>query len=227
MTGSANDAVIDSRPIADRVHAIIRKRILSGQLAGGAPVKDSVLATELGVSRAPVRQALDRLALSGLVIKLPNKPCRVVSIDRESLSELQLLRFADESAAIHFLVANQSDLSPLRDRLKAIERAAESGRWSQIAQADLAFHREVVALTGLPRLIARFDDILDQVHTWLTHADPPELVVSTQLQRHIELTELLLEAQRTHDGRPAIIAWEAHILGDRREQLASLRATTT
>lgn len=225
MAGSANDGVIDSRPIADQVHTIIRERILSGQLAGGAPVKDSVLATELGVSRAPVRQALDRLALSGLVIKLPNKPCRVVSIDREALSELQLLRFADESAAIYFLVANHSDLSPLQDRLEAIDHASESGRWTQIAQADLAFHREVVALTGLPRLISRIDDIFDQVRTWLNSTDPPELIVSTQLQRHVELTELLLEAQRTRDPRPAITAWEAHILGDRREQLASLRAT--
>lgn len=214
---------IESNSLAEQAHRIIRSQILSGQLVAGELLKDSVLATQLGVSRAPVRQALDRLVQSGLATKLPNKPYRVVRIDPTSLSELQLLRFAVESAAIIHLVTHRVPVDALQEELDELARRVAAGAgWGPIVDADLAFHRRVVSLTGLPRLLIRYDGICDQVRMWLAAAEVTSFVVETQVHRHAEMFESLVECQRTGDTRPAITLWEAHLLGDNRSMLTAV-----
>lgn len=222
MESSRDDALppITSDSLAEQAHRVIRAQILTGQLAAGELLKDSVLATTLGVSRAPVRQALDRLVQSGLATKLPNKPYRVVRIDPQSLSELQLLRFADESAAIIHLVTHRVPVEALQEELAELARlVAEDAGWAAIVDADLAFHRRVVSLTGLPRLLSRYDGICDQVRMWLASVEVPSFVVDTQVHRHVEMFESLVECQGTGDTRPAIALWEAHLLGDNRSMM--------
>lgn len=195
----------------------IRARILSGELSSGAWLKDSVLATELGTSRAPVREALERLVQSGLVTKSPNRPYQVVMIDAAALSELRLLRFADESAAIMHLVLTRTPLDGLEAPLAEMARLTAAGAdWVSLVDADLAFHRALVAATGLPRLLSRFDGITDQIRTWLGGLEVPPIVAGTQLQRHVELRDTLVGCQAGQDVRPAIRLWEAHLLGDHR-----------
>jgi DNA-binding GntR family transcriptional regulator len=202
---------------------VIRSRILSGELGSGQWLKDSVLATELGTSRAPVREALERLVQSGLVTKSLNKPYQVVTIDADALSELTLLRFADESAAIIHLVAHRTPLDALDQHLRQMERlTGEGAGWGDLVDVDMAFHREVVAATRLPRLLSRFDGINDQIRTWLGGIEVPPIVVETQLQRHTELRDSLLDCQRSQELGPAIRLWEAHLLGDHRKTAASL-----
>ncbi|MFE4967582.1 GntR family transcriptional regulator [Streptomyces sp. NPDC056660] len=220
-SGDGEWPAIVGSSLAQEAYALIRERILDGRLAGGAALKDSVLAAQMGVSRAPVRQALERLVQSGLASKLPNKPYRVVCIDAEALSELRLMRFADESAAIIQLVASGAVLEPLRERIREMaEVVAADGGWAPVVDADLAFHRELVRLTGLPRLTARFDGLCDQIRTWLNSVDVPLMVIETQVQRHTELLDALGRAQSTQDTQPAIAFWRAHILGDHRWVLA-------
>jgi DNA-binding GntR family transcriptional regulator len=195
----------------------IRARILSGELASGDWLKDSVLATELGTSRAPVREALERLVQSGLVTKTLNRPYRVVTIDAAALSELRLLRFADESAAIIHVVLNRTPLAALEAPLAEMERLTVAGAgWVSLVDVDLGFHRALVAATGLPRLLSRFDGITDQIRAWLGGIEVPPIVAGTQLQRHVELRDTLVACQEAQDVRPAIRLWEAHLLGDHR-----------
>ncbi|NQX35870.1 GntR family transcriptional regulator [Herbiconiux sp. VKM Ac-2851] len=195
----------------------IRARILSGELASGDWLKDSVLATELGTSRAPVREALERLVQSGLVTKTLNRPYRVVTIDAAALSELRLLRFADESAAIIHVVLNCTPLAALEAPLAEMERLTVAGAgWVSLVDVDLEFHRALVAATGLPRLLSRFDGITDQIRAWLGGIEVPPIVAGTQLQRHVELRDTLVACQAAQDVRPAIRLWEAHLLGDHR-----------
>jgi DNA-binding GntR family transcriptional regulator len=195
----------------------IRARILSGELASGDWLKDSVLATELGTSRAPVREALERLVQSGLVTKTLNRPYRVVTIDAAALSELRLLRFADESAAIIHVVLNRTPLAALEAPLAEMERLTVAGAgWVSLVDVDLGFHRVLVAATGLPRLLSRFDGITDQIRAWLGAIEVPPIVAGTQLQRHVELRDTLVACQEAQDVRPAIRLWEAHLLGDHR-----------
>jgi DNA-binding GntR family transcriptional regulator len=199
----------------------IRARILSGELGSGAWLKDSVLAAEFGTSRAPVREALERLVQSGLVTKAANKPYRVVVIDPDALSELRLLRFAYESAAIVHLVANRMPLTALEPHLRLMEDlAADGADWVRLVDVDFAFHREIVAATGLPRLVARFDGIDDQIRTWLRGVDVPPIVAETQVLRHTELRDTLLACQKSHDSAPALRLWEAHLLGDARRAVS-------
>jgi DNA-binding GntR family transcriptional regulator len=207
---------------------IIRGRILSGELRSGEWLKDSVLATEFGTSRAPVREALERLVQSGLLTKSLNKPYQVVTIDAAALSELRLLRFADESAAIIFLVANRTPLHGLDDHLQRMAKLLDSGAgWSELVDVDLDFHREIVAATTLPRLLSRFDGINHQIRAWLGSIEVPPIVAETQLQRHIELKDTLLLSQQTQDVSPAIRLWEAHLLGNHHDSVLWLNSGTT
>ena len=200
--------------LPSRVYEVLRDHILSGELDAGATLRDSVLATSLGVSRAPVRSALDKLVETGLVTKKPNLPYQVVVIDASDVSELQLLRFADETAAVHHLVARKTSLDDLEIHLLRMREAQETGDVFANLEADLAFHMEIVNLTELPRLIARYEALLGQLRVWMHSMTVAPWTSDTQEMRHVELADAIRKAQATGETGPAIRLFEVHLIAN-------------
>lgn len=146
----------------------VREAILRGEIRAGEPLRDSVLAADMGVSRAPVREALRLLEQSGLVVKSANKPYRVTSIDREDLGELAVLRIALETTAARLVIARRADLSAVRAALADMQAAWQRGDIAEINDLDLRFHRCIVAAAGVGRLLVKHDELVDQlVLAWL------------------------------------------------------------
>ena len=146
------------RPDPDRAwlqaYTRLRERIVSCELAPGARLSESTVAKELGLSRTPVREALIRLHVEGLVRVCPQRGSFVAPIDPAAAEDAQLLRVALESQAARRAarVCDEDSLAELRSLIERQRRAGAAGDLRAFLALDDALHLAVFALAGLSRL---------------------------------------------------------------------------
>src|SRR5262245_51468506 len=111
--------------VTDRIADSLRKRIVSGDLAPGAPVRQDHVASEFGASHVPVREAFRRLEAQGLLISMPRRGVRVAALDRSVVLEVTAMRAALEALALRKAGPNLTS-----DDVDAARRALEAGEAS-------------------------------------------------------------------------------------------------
>jgi len=140
--------------IANRV----RDAIAEGHIAPGAQLGEAELARELGVSRGPLREGLQRLTAEGLLVSIRNRGLFVIDITPERVADVYIARQAVERAA-----AEQVHLRDPRAAGEAlmaiIDTMAVAPDSHAVGDADIVFHERLVALADSPRL-SRMHSIL-------------------------------------------------------------------
>ena len=143
-------------PLRDVVFNTLRQAILRGELKPGERLMEIQLANKLGVSRTPIREAIRKLELEGLVLMIPRKGAEVAEITEKNLRDVLEVRCALEELAVQ-LACDRMD----EDGIKAMKEASaqfcntlDSDDITRIAQADVAFHDIIYAATDNRRLIS-------------------------------------------------------------------------
>ncbi|HBM57858.1 GntR family transcriptional regulator [Salipiger marinus] len=153
---------LDREGLVQRVARLLGKAIITGQLAPGARLSESVVARDLGVSRAPVREAARLLENSGLVTYHANRGFFVRKISAEELDHLYELRIVIELAAARRMIdqGQPEPVAALAAQLQALHRVAAPGvdMLTQV-EADMQFHRLLCSGSGNPKFLAVFDQI--------------------------------------------------------------------
>src|SRR6056297_1958356 len=141
--------------LSQRIARILTDAIVSGQLKPGDRVAESVIARDLGVSRAPVREAGRMLESTGLLVSHPNRGFFVRTMNSEDLGTLYELRLAIEREAAALVVRKgTAEVIPLlRKQLEKMIALADAERLPETAAADLEFHRLIVEASGNPRFL--------------------------------------------------------------------------
>lgn len=141
---------VDRRLLRDDVYRRLRNAIVDGTFAPGEQLKDMDLAAWLGVSRTPVREALLRLAHSGLVLAQPGRSTVVSPLDTRETRDAR-----DVVAAMHELavresvpVLSETDLSAMREANHRFAAAVEQGDVEQALRADDELHGVPVAVAA-------------------------------------------------------------------------------
>ena len=136
--------------LRDDVYRKLRDAIVDGTFTPGEQLKDGELAVWLGVSRTPIREALLRLANSGLVVALPGRSTTVTAIDAAAVRDAR-----DVVAAMHSLAVRQSagrltpsDLKRMRDANRRFIKAVKAGDVNAALDADEELHGVPVAAVG-------------------------------------------------------------------------------
>jgi DNA-binding GntR family transcriptional regulator len=151
-------------PNVERGVVALRRRILSGELAPGRPLREVALAGELEVSRNTLREILLVLGSEGLVRHAPNRSASVVELGVRDARDIYLVRRLVEVAAIERAASDpKPNLQPLSDALERLEGAARARDLERLVDTDLAFHRSLAALLGSERLSALFHAIETQL----------------------------------------------------------------
>ena len=147
---------------ADRVYEHVRSRVLDQTYPGGELLTEGELATEVGVSRTPVREALLRLEAEGLLRLYPKRGALVVPVSATEAREVLQARAVIETWAAGEAVDRRDELVPrLEPLLEQMRRHAAAGEVREFAATDRAFHESVVAAAGnsiLTRLYATLRD---------------------------------------------------------------------
>jgi DNA-binding GntR family transcriptional regulator len=154
-------ALVEVRTVSDRVFEALREKILRGDIAADAPVRQDTLATELGVSKIPVREALTRLEAQGLVTSFPHRGYIVRPLTRaeaEDVFDLRL-KLEPDAAALGSERATEAEREEARAAFAALDKALRT-RANDTGRRNREFHlslvrpcRRTVAVETIERLL--------------------------------------------------------------------------
>ena len=155
-------------PLRDVVFNTLRQAILHGELKPGERLMEIHLAEKLGVSRTPIREAIRKLELEGLVIMIPRRGAEVASITEKGLRDVLEVRreldaFACELACERI---NTAGLEMLRLACEEFAQATRSKDAAQIAKADVKVHNIIVHATGNERLTEIVNSLSEQMYRY-------------------------------------------------------------
>ncbi|MFD1202196.1 GntR family transcriptional regulator [Leucobacter albus] len=139
----------------DLIALELRQAIFTGGLPVGSPVREVEISTQLGVSRAPFREAAQRLVQEGLLTAFPGRGLRVTRITGDAIDDVYDARLAVEARAVQAIaeLRNSEVTGALRGSYEAFAQVTERGDDAfAIGDADLAFHQLLVDFSGSYRL---------------------------------------------------------------------------
>lgn len=153
----------DTTGAAERVANDLRDQILSGALPPGTPLRESALATQLGVSRNTLREGLRLLVTEQLACQQLYKGTVVQTLSADQIRDIYVVRRTVELRAIEESGnASAAGLAAVDSAVRATEQAARVGSWSDVGTSSLRFHRELVATLGSPGLDSFFHRVTAQ-----------------------------------------------------------------
>jgi DNA-binding GntR family transcriptional regulator len=207
LTGAAG--ALPSRTVA--VLEAIKYAILAGELKPGRSLVETDLATVLGVSKTPVREALKTLAGAGLVTMHPYKGAVVRVVDDEQARHIYDLRLLLEPEALGRAVTAGYGWTKAHD---ALDRADASANQAERSLANRDFHHELYAGCGNPLLVRMLDDLRDQtalVSAAAWRHDPTFPPFTPSWQYEAAEHRSVLNAVQDGDAQRAAILLQAHI----------------
>ncbi|MCD7739478.1 MAG: GntR family transcriptional regulator [Lachnospiraceae bacterium] len=185
-------------PLRDEVFNTLRQAILTGELKPGERLMEIHLANRLGVSRTPVREAIRKLELEGLVTMIPRRGAEVAQITEQSLKDvLEVRRCLDALCAE---LACDRISSEQLGRLKAacgdFERAVKAGDARVIAQKDVQLHDIILEATGNRRLIQMVNNLAEQMYRYRFEYIKDYTMHGRLIEEHRALYEAIRQKDR-------------------------------
>ena len=145
-------------PLRDVVFNTLRQAILKGELEPGERLMEIQLAERLGVSRTPIREAIRKLELEGLVLMIPRKGAEVAKISEKSLRDVLELRRSLEELAIELACQRmtEEEIDELEDAQRAFRKAVDSKDVMLMAETDEKYHEIIYQGTKNSRLVQEY-----------------------------------------------------------------------
>ena len=170
-------------PLRDVVFNTLRQAILKGELEPGERLMEIQLADRLGVSRTPIREAIRKLELEGLVLMIPRKGAEVAKISEKSLRDVLEVRRSLEELAIELACQRmtESDIKELEEAQEAFREAIHSADAMTIAETDEHYHDIIYNGTGNNRLVQILNNLREQMYRYrleyIKDADKRQILV--------------------------------------------------
>lgn len=192
---------------ADQAAAVLREKILRGELPPATPLKEQSLADSFDISRNTMREAIRLLVYEGLVQHVPHRGATVTSLSSDDVSDIYTARRVLEIAAARAAEEAPADeLSRLEELIDRMERAIADEEWVAVVECDMRFHRTLVSLLGSRRLDEFYRTLLAELRLALVLVDSSSDDTAQLIHEHRRLYDLLdrgeggelAEALRTH-----------------------------
>ena len=210
-------------PLREVVYQTLRKSILTEKLRPGERLMENTIATKLGVSRTPVREAIRMLSDEGLVLIIPRRGAQVAEISRQELSDVLEIRRALEELAIGKACDNMSTalMLELRTAEQHFRSAIHDGSLSDIAEADEAFHEVIYKAAGNRRLITTLNHLKEQMYRFRFEYLKQPGILSVLVEEH----DSIIRAIEARDKETATARIALHIENQLKEIERSLLHT--
>ena len=196
-------------PLRDVVFYTLRQAILKGELKPGERLMEMQLANQLGVSRTPIREAIRKLELEGLVLMIPRRGAVVAKITEKDLRDVLEVRTSLEKLAIELACQRMPDetISDLRQALEAFKEALKKEDLTAQAEKDEQFHDVIFKSTGNQRLIQMLNNLREQMYRYRLEY----LKDSSAHERLVEEHEAIIQALSVKDKEKAADTIARHI----------------
>lgn len=198
---------------AEKAYRGLRTLIVNGSFPAGAHLREEILASRLGVSRTPVREAVRRLAAEGWVRLVPNQGAYVCDWSRHDLEEVFALRamlegFAAEAAARHASQADIEELRRLSEAAKALLPCKSAADVEKIAELNDRFHKLILTASGQHRTAAMVTHLVELPIALRNFHQ----FTATEMERSIGQHLALVDAIAARDPDWAGAVMRAHVL---------------
>lgn len=200
MANHEFDAKVDEfLPLRDVVFKKLRRAILLEELKAGERLTEIRLADKLGVSRTPIREAIRKLELEGLVIMIPRRGAVVADINEKSLKDvLEVRRVLDMlSAELACERIDEEGKKELEEACRAFERATKSGDLRDIAQKDVALHNIILEMTGNMTLQQIISNLAEQMYRYRVKYLQDESQYERLLREHQVLCGSIIKGDKS------------------------------
>ncbi|MFF1831201.1 GntR family transcriptional regulator [Paenarthrobacter sp. NPDC058040] len=186
----------------------LRRLISKGILAPGSQLVEMDIAGGLGVSRGPVREAIQRLTQEGLLVSIRNRGVFVAEFGEADIRDIYEARTAVEKAAAGLLVARDPATAgaALLDMMQAMEAARLDSDSEAMSDADIAFHEKLVDLAASSRLSRMHGTLLTETRMCLNRLEGRYADESVRVTEH----RVIAEALRDGDSQLLMKLLDAH-----------------
>ncbi|MFE7316739.1 GntR family transcriptional regulator [Streptomyces sp. NPDC057555] len=196
-------------PAAERVYNHLKDALLERRYEGGMLLTEGELADAVGVSRTPVREALLRLEVEGLIKLYPKKGALVLPVSAQEIADVVETRLlVEKHAAAKAVPAGEALIDELAQALETMREQAAAGDLAAVSVADRAFHAAIVRSAGnqiLERLYEQLRDRQLRMGVAVMHSHPDR--IAKNIAEHTEI----LQALRAGDADAATEAVQRHV----------------
>lgn len=196
-------------PLRDLVFQVLKEAIITGELKPGERLMEVKLAEDMGVSRTPVREAIRKLELEGLVDMVPRKGAYVADISIKDAMEVFEIRCALEGLAASLAAKRITDeeIKKLETALKDIEKAAKKGDTKMIIKKDAEFHNILFNSTRNGRLAQIISNLKEQIYRFRVESFRNPKRYENTIREH----KAIIEAIKEKDAAKAEEITKIHI----------------
>ena len=154
------------KPLRDVVFENLRTAILEGNLKAGQRLMEVQLAEQLGVSRTPVREAIRKLELEGLVVMLPRKGAYVANMSFKDFIDVLEIRSSLEGLAASLAAERlrEEDIEDLERVAKEFETSVREADIDNVLKKDVEFHEKIFLMANNKKLYQLITSLWEQVH---------------------------------------------------------------
>ncbi|MEV0779965.1 GntR family transcriptional regulator [Streptomyces sp. NPDC050433] len=200
---------ITSRTTSSLIIDQLRQRIVDGTFPPGSQMAEAQLAVTFGISRGPVREALQRLIQEGLLRNVKNRGVFVVELGPEDMGDVFLTRRLIERKAATLLWRSKDEriLTRLEKAVDELAEALPGKELSDVVAQDLAFHELLVESAESPRLSRMYATLVAETRIFLTGTVGGTPVDHSLVKEHRQLIDLL----RTGSERRLLAAIDGHL----------------
>ena len=201
-------------PLRDVVFNTLRRAILKGELKPGERLMEITLADQLGVSRTPIREAIRKLELEGLVVMAPRKGAKVASITERDLNDVM------EVLAISLACERitREEMEKLEEIESRFQNLIEEGNLTELAEVDVEFHDTIYNATNNKRLVQLLNNLREQMYRYRMEYLKDIAVRRTLAEEHRSICEAL----RARDEKKALDYIKVHIDNQQKAIIRSL-----
>ena len=178
-------------PLRDVVFNALRNAILRGDLKPGDRLMEMHLASKLGVSRTPIREAIRMLEQEGLAITEPRRGAMVAGMTEKDLEDVLLIRDALDELAVSLACENVNDeiIASLEASMKNFQKAIKGGNVKEIVAADEEFHNIIYRAADNRRLETIVNNLREQMYRYRYEYSKDKTVYSQLIDEHSRIIE--------------------------------------
>jgi DNA-binding GntR family transcriptional regulator len=197
------------RSLGEDVYSVLRNLIIQGRLAAGTPVIEGRVASVLGVSRTPVREALKRLEYDGLLTNRPGHITRVSTVTLNDISEAYPLIGALEGLAARLATPRMTsaDLRHMEELTKQMAFHHRRREIDKLLRVDTEFHGVIHSRAGNPRLKRIVRELRSQLERFEFAYFSSPLNFKSSLRRHRKLVRILARGNPEMSERTLARQW--------------------
>ena len=185
-------------PLRDVVFNTLRQAILRGELKPGERLMEIQLANKLGVSRTPIREAIRKLELEGLVLMIPRKGAEVAEITEKNMRDVLEVRKALEELAVQLACdkITKEEIEEMKKATEDFKKILKSKDITEIAEADVRFHDIIYMATDNQKLIQLLNNLREQMYRYRLEYVKDTEYHAVLLREHQELVAAMFASKK-------------------------------